>query len=70
MNRAQPLSVEIQLADISPELAADAPVRNVWRHADGGAAKAGVFKITDLAPHDSVFVVFGDSAPPPSPLQH
>ena len=67
MNAKTPLSINIQLAEISPDLAADSRVRDVWRHADDGATKAGVYKISNLPPHDSVFVVLNSSTPPPPP---
>lgn len=59
MREAGAIDVDLAVPSaLSPALPPTASVRDVWAHADAGAAVAGTFAVRGLEPHDSRFLVF------------
>ena len=61
-NASTPISVEVALGTIDPELNATGrpPVhaRDLYAHRELGRVRGGTWVATDLAPHDSTLIVF------------
>ena len=54
-----PINISVPASAIAPVLADATPVRDIWNHSAGvGVIAGGVFRVAELAMHDSVFYRF------------